>query len=229
MTHERDEVEELADVMETMDKEERFAMLVGNAFLKAYNHDQSFRNLVAELCRVIRHRKPKKELFWIDDVINNWLLSSYHQAMVAELLFKYAIEYQDDSYQFDGLMRIQHDTADGMIHSIVNCRRMLRDSRYAKTLGGSADDVEQIFEKYFPNLIDVRDALAHEDARVMPSKHLRETSSVGMINNTQHKAQAGNKIWGLKSQNRDTDLSIAFDSKSYVGLVTDLRQLFESK
>jgi hypothetical protein len=37
MIHEQDEVDEFADFMETMDKEERFAMLVGDAFLKAFD------------------------------------------------------------------------------------------------------------------------------------------------------------------------------------------------
>jgi hypothetical protein len=205
---------------------ERLFQELGRAFFFAYEGDIAFCREVAHLVQAVQLKAPKQELFWFQDSVNMWLMSSFHQARVAEHLFESASQSEADSATRDLLIKIQHDTADGIVHPLVNCLNLLKKCKYASVLGASPEEIQAAFDVHFPDLVDVRNALAHEEDRVMPPHHLSSPTGALAVLTIQSKAQAGNHIWGLKTRDRAKDLAISFGEDKYFGLVRQLFALF---
>lgn len=101
---------------------------------------------------------------------NTYAVSSYHAAKACELFHNEAIKKvhdEDGHYMLSSLMSLQHAHGLEAVFNLAYANGLLTNARFVELTGVDGKQIEVVFGKLFPNLRDARNALAHQDERVL--------------------------------------------------------------
>jgi hypothetical protein len=101
---------------------------------------------------------------------NTYIVSSYHAAKACELFSKEAIAKigdEDGPSMIGTLMTLQHAHGLEAVFNLAYTKGLLTNERFTELAQVDGRKIDEIFNELFPNLHDARNALAHQDERVL--------------------------------------------------------------
>lgn len=217
---------DLTDTLEAIDNEERAVRLVGTVLHRAFCQDRKFRDHVRSLIALAAKccaKTAATQQFHYQEYMNSYLCSAYHAACAVEELHKFAVEYHDDQYQFGFLTGVSQSLGPSIVFELYNAFDLLKLEAVRTSLGVSEIEIVSIFNRY-PDLVEVRNSLAHQAERGMGYHYGRPIEPRDPSVHFQLHGQAGSHLVGFKNKYYE-ELSIKVSSASIMELVADLKEL----
>jgi hypothetical protein len=214
------------DVFDRMEIEKRLSFAVGYAFQRAYLEEDEFARRLPKLYEALANKQNTNQVFHVGDATRMFLGSSYRTAKAARMIFEEAQLRRDNMHLYQKLMLVHHDLVDGIVHPLYTALNYLTRPVVAQTLEIDPNKFKTCFQAAFgKDWINARDALAHEDERMVP-KVIAEGTDRREIEKIQFRSTAGNKIVGLHARNSDgNSFEFDFAEYRYLELVTRLENL----
>ena len=220
-------IDELCDTLLAIEHTERCSRLIGAAINSAFADDASFRETMRPL-NYAAARKSKAHSatcdFYYEDALNGYLVSAYHSARAAELLFEQAYEYRGNLQVFGQLISVHHAFGPSIVFKLQSAQSLLSHDVVCQSLSCDRAAVEGMFHNLFPQLREARNALAHADERALGLNRRKHFSSGNDFETRQSYGQRGTHIFDLL----DGDLKpieIDVSSAKIVALIEALKGL----
>jgi hypothetical protein len=218
------------EIYDRINNEERCIREVGCAIYKGHFFDSEFRAVLRPLIVWLGKRCGENALTQdthYQDMFNHLIVSAFHSARSAELLFETAIDYQSNNKVYDHLICVHHSFGNQIVNDLAQAQRLLTDDDVLNSLVTFLkDEIESIFASLFPKLIVARDSVAHAEERRLGKLKKNAKSQIGVKNLRQSIGQAGSKLIGLIDKD-GIEFSIDCHSAKIVALVENLKKLFQ--
>ena len=227
---------------------------IGNILASAYFDDASFRKAIApvnmflrrksqEIMEKMRGVKDEAEYLPIfnlagavESSFNNYVVSSFHAACACEFFNHEARQHVadvDDARAMSGLMTLQHAFGLEALFNLSYTKGLLTIQRFAEIVNVDKQKTIVLFDGLFPNLEDARNALAHQEERVLGVVGMSEKAKNEQGPIMFH-ALAGSKFRDLirkiksdsPNENAYEKFDFSFETKLYYSLAQGLNEIF---
>lgn len=162
--------------------------IIGSILASAYFDDKEFRSAIKPVNEYLQRvsdeiqkqiKKFESEADYmplmllsmtIASSFNTYVVSSFHAAKACELFHDEAVKKvggEDGPHLLGSLMALQHAHGLEAVFNLAYTRGILTNQRFVELTKVDGKKIEEIFDKLFPNLRDARNALAHQDERVL--------------------------------------------------------------
>lgn len=194
------------------------------AICRAFFDEDEIRGLtqefVAKCTQKIRESSLlRSNISFAPDALNNYVVSAYHASRACELAFEYACRDSEDPIRFAALLNVQHSLPFEAVQNLYLFRCMLLDREVGCSVGLHESNVFEAFETYFPRLKCARDALIHQDERLLGKRMGKTVATVGQMY-----SQSGAVVEHLLDKDFDW-FTFDFSSSKIVGILTHLNRL----
>jgi hypothetical protein len=190
------------DVFDQMEIEKRFSFVVGHAFSQTHLHQDTFQHQLSHLYQLLARKQKKFSAYNVADSVQMFLGTSYRSAKTAHLIFNHAQDYAYNSRLYGHLLLVHHDLVDGSIHPLYACLNYFRKSLVADLLGAEPEEFTNLFKDVFgEHFLEARNAIAHEEDRMVPSQFDNKLDLAEQIKRVQHRGTTGSKLIGLHARN----------------------------
>jgi hypothetical protein len=157
--------------------------IIGRILASAYFDDKEFRNAIKpvneylqrvsdEIQKQIKKFDSKADYMphTIASSFNTYVISSFHAAKACEFFHSEAVKKvhdEDGPHMLSSLMALQHAHGLEAVFNLAYTRGILTNKRFVELTKVDGKKIEEIFDGLLPNLRDARNALAHQNERVL--------------------------------------------------------------
>src|SRR5215213_6005722 len=162
--------------------------IIGRILASAYFEDKEFRKAIKPVNEYLQSESDEiqKQIkkfdseadymphmllsMTISSSFNHYFISSFHAAKACELFHSEATKKvgdEDGPHMLGSLMALQHAHGLEAVFNLAYTRGILTNKRFIELTKVDGKKIEAIFDELFPNLRDARNALAHQDERVL--------------------------------------------------------------
>ncbi len=196
------------------------ALLVGQALRSAFTDDEKFRAIIrrtnSQLVAASKNSPNNLVKFGLESSFNKYIVSSYYAARSIELL-KLEIDkfFRREKRTSNFLFLVYHSFALEAVFGLASARSIFTLHPVCECLADQAPAIVKIFDNVFPNLVSARDALAHDDERVLGM--VRKKPLGTEFEHAQFTSLRGTQL-GCKNEHLE-DIEFCFPSEKYIELL----------
>lgn len=227
--------------------------IIGSILASAYFDDKEFRTAIKPINEYLQRvsNEIQKQIKGFDSEadympqmllsisvassFNTYVISSYHASKACELFHNEAIKKihnEDGPYMLSSLMALQHAHGLEAVFNLAYTNGLLTNKRFVELTGVDCKEIEVVFGELFPNLRDARNALAHQDERVLGIVGLGNgaiTKDSAVMLHAQRGSQFENLVRKQKVEDGQVDefekFNFSFASELYFKLANQLASI----